>query len=69
MPGRNARIDLTDRKYRFKWEIGQSCGVIGQVGVVDVDVTTGQVLADSQATQEISTHARNLARSTAPSAE
>jgi len=69
MPGRNARIDLTDRKYRFKWEIGQSRGVFGQVGAVDIDATSGQVLADSQATQEISIHARNLARSAALSAE
>ena len=46
-----------------------SRGVIGQVGAVDVDVTTGQVLADSKATQEISTHARALAHSTAPTAE
>jgi hypothetical protein len=45
-----------------------SRGVIGQVGAVDVDATSGQVLADSQVAQEISTHARNLARSTAPSA-
>ena len=46
-----------------------SRGVIGQVGAVDVDATSGQVLADPLLAQELATHARNLARSTAPPAE
>ena len=44
-------------------------GVIGQVGTVDLDAASGQILADPQLAQELVTHARNFARSTAPSAE
>ena len=46
-----------------------SRGVIGQVGAVDVDAISGQVLADPLLAQELVTHARNLARSSAPPAE
>lgn len=46
-----------------------SRGVIGQVGTVDVDTTSGQVLADPTLAQELATHAHDLVRSVAPSAE
>jgi hypothetical protein len=44
-------------------------GVIGQVGAVDVDAGTGEVLTDPQLTHDLLTHARQLARSTASPAE
>jgi hypothetical protein len=44
-------------------------GIIGQAGVVDVDAVTGEVLTDPQLTQDLLTHARQLARSTASPAE
>ena len=40
-------------------------GVIGQVGAVEVDAGTGEVLTDPQLTHDLLTHARQLARSTA----
>jgi hypothetical protein len=46
-----------------------SRGVIGQVGTVDVDTTSGELLTDPLVTQELVTHVHTLARSTAPSAE
>jgi hypothetical protein len=44
-------------------------GVIGQVGMVDVDAVTGEVLTDPQLTQDLLTHARQFARSTVSSTE
>jgi hypothetical protein len=44
-------------------------GVIGQVGAVEVDAGTGEVLTDPQLTHDLLTHARQLARSTASPAE
>ena len=44
-------------------------GIIGQVGAVDVDAVTGEVLTDPQLTQDLLTHARQLARSTTSPAE
>lgn len=35
-------------------------GVIGQVGTVDVDAVTGEVLTDPQLTQDLLTHAKQL---------
>jgi len=46
-----------------------SRGVIGQAGSVDVDATSGQVLADPLLIQEIRAHAQRLARSTTSRAE
>ena len=40
-------------------------GVIGQIGAVEVDAGTGEVLTDPQLTHDLLTHARQLARSTA----
>jgi len=44
-------------------------GVIGPVGTVDIDAVTGEVLTDPQLTQDLLTHAKQLARSTPPSTE
>lgn len=44
-------------------------GVIGPVGAVEVDAGTGEVLTDPQLTQDLLTHARQLARSPASPAE
>ncbi len=45
------------------------CGVVGQVGVVNVDAQTGDVLTDSQLSQELIECARQLARSSPSPAE
>jgi len=44
-------------------------GVVGQVGVVNVDAQTGDVLTDSQLSQELIERAHQLARSAPPPAE
>ncbi len=44
-------------------------GVIGQVGSVDVDAVTGDLLTTPLLAQELVTHARQLAHSTASPAE
>ncbi len=44
-------------------------GVVGQVGVVNVDAQTGDVLTDPQLSQELIERAHQLARSAPPPAE
>jgi hypothetical protein len=44
-------------------------GVIGQVGTVDVDAQTGDVLSSAELIQELIERGRHLARSTPPPAE
>ena len=46
-----------------------SRGVIGQVGSLDIDAATGEVLADPLLAQDLLTHAQHLARPAAPPAE
>jgi hypothetical protein len=43
--------------------------VIGQVGTVDVDAGSGELLTDPQLTQDLLTQARQLTRSTSSPAE
>jgi hypothetical protein len=44
-------------------------GVIGQVGTVDVDAQTSDVLSSAELIQELIERGRHLARSAPPSAE
>jgi hypothetical protein len=44
-------------------------GVVGQIGAVDVDATTGEVLSDDKLIQELTERGRQAARSTPPPAE
>ncbi len=46
-----------------------SRGVLGQIGVVDVDAASGQVLADPLLAQELESHARQLGGAPVPPAE
>jgi hypothetical protein len=44
-------------------------GVVGQIGTVDVDAATGEVLSDDRLIQELIERGRQAARSTPSSAE
>lgn len=46
-----------------------SRGIVGQVGSVDIDATSGAILADPSLAQELAAHARQLARSSEASAD
>jgi len=62
---------ITDRVY---WRVPvilalPKLGRLGQVGVIDVDVQTGQVLAEPKLLEEIATHATHLVTGATSSSE